>query len=222
VLGLTLDSGRPLRLLLIGAHSDDIEIGCGGTILSLLEAHADVAVSWAVFSAIGEREAEARRSAAEFLRRAGERRVTIGSFRDGFMPFEGAKVKAFMEELKAEPPPDLIFTHCLNDRHQDHRLLAELTWNTFRDHAILEYEIPKYEGDLGQPNVFVPLASDVACRKVELLMTIFGTQRSKRWFNQDLFTAVMRVRGMEAGLTGGQAEAFHARKLVLRAGTNDL
>jgi LmbE family N-acetylglucosaminyl deacetylase len=131
------------------------------------------------------------------------------------MPFEGADVKMFIEELKNEPPPDLIFTHCLNDRHQDHRLLADLTWNTFRDHVILEYEIPKYEGDLGQPNLFVPLAPTVACKKVELLMTTFATQRSKRWFHPDLFAAVMRVRGAEAGLAGGQAEAFHARKLLL-------
>jgi LmbE family N-acetylglucosaminyl deacetylase len=214
VLRLGLGAEQPLRLLLIGAHSDDIEIGCGGTVLSLLRQRT-VAVRWVVFSATGDRELEARRSAAAFLEGAAECDVRTCGFRDGFFPYEGAAVKEFFETLKTDMRPDLIFTHRLDDRHQDHRLLAELTWNTFRDHAILEYEIPKYEGDLGHPNLFVPLEADVSRRKLALLMTMFGTQRSKRWFTEELFAAVMTLRGAEAGLAGGHAEGFHARKLLL-------
>jgi LmbE family N-acetylglucosaminyl deacetylase len=212
---LELGAEGPLRLLVVGAHSDDIEIGCGGTLLSLLCSRR-VAVHWVVLSAEGEREAEARRSAAAFLADAADEDVRTCRFRDGFFPFEGAAIKEYFEELKTELAPDLVFTHRLDDRHQDHRLLAELTWNTFRNHAIFEYEVPKYEGDLGQPNVFVPLDAEVARRKVDLLMTLFGSQRSKRWFTENVFTALMRLRGMEAGLSGGYAEAFHARKLLLR------
>jgi LmbE family N-acetylglucosaminyl deacetylase len=215
VLHLELGTKRPLRLLVVGAHSDDIEIGCGGTVLSLVR-RGGAAVHWIVFSADGERETEARQSAAAFLAEASEQEVRICRFRDGFFPADGANIKEYFDGLKAEPSPDLVFTHRLDDRHQDHRVLAELTWNTFRDHTILEYEIPKYEGDLGQPNVFVPLDADIARRKVDLLMQQFGSQRSKRWFSEDVFTALMRLRGMEAGLAGGQAEAFHARKLSLR------
>jgi LmbE family N-acetylglucosaminyl deacetylase len=216
VLPLELPSRQRLRLLLIGAHSDDIEIGCGGTVLSLLRGRADVAVHWVVLSAAGAREAEARRSAAAFLEGAAEAHVRICAFRDGFLPFEGTAVKEYFETLKQDVSPDLVFTHRLEDRHQDHRLLADLTWNTFRDHAILEYEIPKYEGDLGHPNLFVPLDSEVSRRKLSLLMTMFGTQRSKRWFTKELFAAVMRLRAMEAGLPDGHAEGFYSRKLLLQ------
>jgi LmbE family N-acetylglucosaminyl deacetylase len=215
VLRLDLPSSTPLRLLLIGAHSDDIEIGCGGTLLSLAQSRA-VSVHWVVMSANGERQDEARRSAAAFLECAVDQDVRIERFRDGFFPYDGEAVKAYFEGLK-EISPDVIFTHRLEDRHQDHRLLSELTWNTFRNHVVLEYEIPKYEGDLGHPNLFVPLTADVSRRKVELLMKLFGTQRSKRWFTEDLFTATMRLRGMEAGLDDGHAEAFYTRKLLLRA-----
>ncbi len=215
MLPLELRSRQPLRLLLIGAHSDDIEIGCGGTVLSLLRGDADVAVHWVVLSAVGSREDEARRSAEAFLEGAAEADVRIGRFRDGFFPFEGAAVKEYFETLKQDVSPDLVFTHRLEDRHQDHRLLADLTWNTFRDHTILEYEIPKYEGDLGQPNLFVPLDQEISRRKLSLLMTMFATQRSKRWFTEEMFTAVMRLRGMEAGLPSGLAEAFYTRKLLL-------
>ena len=208
----------PLRVLCIGAHSDDIEIGCGGTALSLLEAHPGSEAHWVVFSAAGARDAEARQSAAAFLADAGKRDVKIGPFRDGFFPFEGARVKEYFEALKHDLSPDLIFTHRLEDRHQDHRLLAELTWNTFRDHVVLEYEIPKYEGDLGQANILVPLAERVARRKLELLMSGFGSQRSKRWFNEETFAALMRLRGMEAGIAGAWAEGFCARKLLMNAG----
>jgi LmbE family N-acetylglucosaminyl deacetylase len=216
VLQLELGPGQPLRVLAVGAHSDDIEIGCGGTMLALIRSRP-TAVHWVVLSAQAEREKEARRSASVFLAGAIEQDVRTCHFRDGFFPFEGAAIKEYFETLKAEIAPDLVFTHRLDDRHQDHRLVGDLTWNTFRNQAILEYEVPKFEGDLGQPNVFVPLDAEISRRKVELLMKMFATQRSKRWVTEDLFTAIMRLRGMEAGLSGGHAEAFHARKLQLKA-----
>jgi LmbE family N-acetylglucosaminyl deacetylase len=212
VLAASFGPARPLRILALGAHSDDIEIGCGGTILSLLKDNPGSTVHWVVFSAAGPRRAEAERSAEAFLQGAAATDLRFGGFRDGFFPFDPA-VKEFFEAMKAEVQPDLVFTHRLDDRHQDHRCLAELTWNTYRDHVILEYEIPKYEGDLGHPNVFVPLDEHTVGRKVELLMTMFGTQRSKRWFTEDLFTGVMRLRGIEAGTR--HAEGFHCRKMVL-------
>jgi LmbE family N-acetylglucosaminyl deacetylase len=213
-ISLGVTAGRPLRVLALGAHSDDIEIGCAGMLLSLIPSRA-VAVHWIVFSAEGEREAEAQRSAEAFLQGCAEQDVRTCRFRDGFFPTHIGTIKEYFEQMQSEISPDLILTHRLEDRHQDHRVLAELTWNTFRNHTILEYEIPKYEGDLGQPNVFVPLDPAIARRKVELLMEHFGTQRSKRWFNEDVFTSVMRLRGMEAGLANGLAEGFYARKLVL-------
>ena len=213
MLSVNFGAPRPLRVLALGAHSDDIEIGCGGTILSLLRNYPETSVVWVVFSAAGPREDEARRGAEGFLEGAAATDVRFGGFQDGFMPFDGRAVKEFFESLKGVAP-DLVFTHRLDDRHQDHRCLAELTWNTFRDHTILEYEIPKYEGDLGHPNVFVPLSEEIARRKLMLLMSIFGTQRSKRWFTEDLFAGLMRLRASEAGAQG-HAEAFHCRKLVL-------
>jgi LmbE family N-acetylglucosaminyl deacetylase len=215
MLTVNFGSRRPLRILAIGAHSDDIEIGCGGTILTLLREHPGSSVTWVVLTAAGARADEARRGAAAFLEAAATADVRFGTFQDGFLPFDGRAVKDFFEALKPVAP-DVIFTHRLEDRHQDHRCLAELTWNTFRDHVILEYEIPKYEGDLGHPNLFVPLADDVVRRKLELLMITFGTQRSKRWFTEDLFAGLMRLRASEAG-TPGHAEAFHCRKLTLGA-----
>jgi LmbE family N-acetylglucosaminyl deacetylase len=215
---LNLGAGEPLRVLALGAHSDDIEIGCGGTLLSLLDRHPGCAVHWVVFSACAEREREARTSAEAFLEGAAERDVRVGGFRDGFLPYDGAAVKEYFESLKKDIAPDVVFTHRLEDRHQDHRLIAELTWNTFRSHQILEYEIPKYEGDLGHPNVFVPLTTDVSQRKTALLMEMFGTQRSKRWFTEDVFTSLMRLRAIEAGLSDGYAEAFHCRKALLSFG----
>lgn len=206
------------HILALGAHSDDIEIGCGGTLLTLLQYHPGATVHWVVFSGDGQREDEARRSAAAFLQQAGQRHVDVCTFKDGFFPSQSAEIKEFCERLKTAVSPDVIFTHRLEDRHQDHRVLAELTWNTFRDHLILEYEIPKFEGDLGHPNLFVPLEASVSRRKIELLTTIFGSQRSRRWFTSDVFTGLMRLRGMEAGLADGWAEGFYARKLRWRAG----
>lgn len=206
---------RRLSLLCLGAHSDDIEIGCGGTVLSLLAAYPRATVRWVVFSAAGRRGGEARRAATRFLRAAAGADVALHEFRDGFFPNEQARIKETFEELKTGAPPDLILTHYGNDRHQDHRVISELTWNTFRDHWILEYEVPKYDGDLGQPNVFVPLRPSVRRRKVALLMSSFGSQRSKRWFTPATFDGLMRLRGVESAAPDGYAEAFHSRKATL-------
>jgi len=213
--GLTFEP-KPggLRILCLGAHSDDIEIGCGGTILRLAEQFPDCQIDWVVFSAEGARGEEAQRGARIF---AGSRlqAALIETFRDGFLPYIGGEVKAVFEDLKSHLSPDLIFTHYGKDAHQDHRLISELTWNTFRDHLILEYEIPKYDGDLGQPSVFVPLPLAISQAKVAKLMDVFGSQRSKRWFQAEMFAGLMRLRGMECNAPEGMAEAFYSRKLVL-------
>jgi LmbE family N-acetylglucosaminyl deacetylase len=210
-----------LRLLCLGAHSDDIEIGCGGTVLSLLESNRGVEVRWIVFSANDERSREARNSAAAFLSRARHKEVAVKSYRDGFFPFVGAAIKDEFESLKREFQPDLVFTHFRDDRHQDHRLIADLTWNTFRDHLILEYEIPKYDGDLGQPNVFVPLAESICEQKIRLLLEGFQSQQPKSWFDEETFRAMLRLRGMEANSRTRFAEAFYCRKAVLGFGGLD-
>jgi LmbE family N-acetylglucosaminyl deacetylase len=208
-------SSGPIRVLCLGAHSDDIEIGCGGFILHLLRSRRAVDVDWVVFSAHGRREDEARRSARQFLRGARRRRVLISGFRDGFFPHEGAAIKEVFEELKSVDP-DLVLTHYRDDRHQDHRVLSDLAWNTFRNHLVLEYEIPKYDGDLGSPNCFVPLDRGTCDRKVRYLRSAFGTQRAKHWFEGETFLGLMRLRGMECRAPHGYAEAFYARKVVLR------
>jgi LmbE family N-acetylglucosaminyl deacetylase len=203
-----------LQILCLGCHSDDIEIGCGGTILRLAEEYPGAVFHWVVFSANGARGEEARRAANLF---AGDRLrgPLLKNFRDGFMPFEGAAVKEVFEELKLALSPDVIFTHSRRDAHQDHRLVAESTWNTFRSHFILEYEIPKYDGDLGQPSVFVPLEKSVCQTKVRYLLDAFQSQRSKHWFEEETFLSLMRLRGMECNAPGGYAEAFFCRKMVL-------
>jgi len=217
MLSLTLGArpSGPLTLLCLGAHADDIEIGCGGTVLRLLGERRRVRVHWVVLSADGERGREARRSAAGLLRRAERAEIRIERFRDGFLPWEGAAVKEVFEQLKAEVDPDLVFTPGRDDAHQDHRLVSELTWNTFRDHCILEYEIPKYDGDLGRPNVFVPLPDRVRRRKLRLLLSAFPSQRNRRWFTESTFDAMMRLRGIECNADSGYAEAFYGRKVVL-------
>jgi LmbE family N-acetylglucosaminyl deacetylase len=207
---------RPLgRLLVIGAHSDDIEIGCGGTILRLIRDYPNLEVGWMVMTARGERADEARASAEAMLDGAGRRDIILHDFRDGFLPYEGSAVKDRFEELKQRFEPDLIITHYGHDAHQDHRLVSELTWNTFRDHLILEFEIPKYDGDLGRPNVFVRLDEPVVRRKIDHLLEYFPSQRGKRWFTEDLFRGLMRLRGMESNAPSGHAEAFYSRKAVL-------
>ena len=213
-LSLGRDPASSLHILCLGAHSDDIEIGCGGTILRLAEAYPNSVFHWVVFSAIGVRAAEADRAAELFASKAALSGPLLKEFRDGFMPFVGGEVKAIFEELKATSP-DLILTHNRQDAHQDHRLLAELTWNTFRDHLILEYEIPKYDGDLGQPNLFVPLESELCKKKVGYILEAFQSQCSKRWFREDTFFSLLRLRGMECNAPSGYAEAFYCRKLIL-------
>jgi len=205
----------PARLLVIGAHSDDIEIGCGGTILKLVEEGAISAICWVVLSGIGERGAEAAASAHGLLNGAVKKRVIVREFKDSFFPYDGGEIKAFFETLKHEFSPDIIFTHQRQDLHQDHRLSCELTWNTFRDHLILEYEVPKYDGDLGSPNLFVPLEDHVCRHKVEHLLDHFASQRDKRWFREDLFSGLLRLRGMECQSPTSYAEAFYCRKAVL-------
>jgi len=217
MINLELKRGAPgaLTVLCLGAHSDDIEIGCGGTILRLVEQHPEAVFHWAVFSAAGVREAEARHAATLFAGPTALREPLLKAFRDGFMPYVGAEVKAVFEELKQAVSPDLIFTPYRDDAHQDHRLMGELTWNTFRDHLILEYELPKYDGDKGQPSVFVPLEAEMCQKKARYLMEAFQSQHSKRWFQENTFLSVMRLRGMECNAPSGYAEAFYCRKLVL-------
>jgi LmbE family N-acetylglucosaminyl deacetylase len=208
-------AGSPLKLLCLGAHSDDIEIGCGGTLLRLLSEHPGCEVHWVVMSANPPRALEARASADAFLDTAGRKTVIVKDFKESFFPYVGAEIKIFFEELKGMVKPDVIFSHRLHDRHQDHRIIAEFTWNTFRDHLILEYEIAKYEGDLGQPNIFVPLARAVAERKVELLIKHFASQATRTWFRPATFQGLMSIRGVECNADEGYAEAFHASKLVI-------
>jgi len=211
---LTCLWGGAQRILCLGAHSDDIEIGCGGTLLELVQHNPALQVVWVVFSAAGKRSLEARRSARAFLQGVSRKRILVQQFRASFFPFEGAKIKDYFERLKGICQPDLIFTHYRDDRHQDHRVLSDLAWNTFRNHLILEYEIPKYDGDLGIPNLFVPLEEKVCQRKVEYLCRFFQTQSNKHWFSPDTFLALMRLRGMECASTTKYAEAFHCRKMV--------
>jgi LmbE family N-acetylglucosaminyl deacetylase len=203
------------RILCLGAHSDDIEIGCGGSVLQLTAQAANLEFYWIVFSSSPERAAEAHRSAAAFLRRAREKTVIVKSFRDGFLPYEGVAVKECFEELKGTFEPDLIFTHFGHDLHQDHRLVCDLTWNTFRHHLILEYEIPKFDADLRSPNFFVPLSASNCRKKSRLLLRHFPTQRRKPWFSEDLFQGLMRLRAVEAGSPTRFAEGFHCRKMLL-------
>ena len=212
-LRLPFDAAIPPKILCVGAHSDDIEIGCGGTILRLRQEYPGCSFTWVVFGASELRAMEARIAAGLFAGTAIGVGPTILDFRDGFMPFMGPEIKEIFEKLK-QISPDLIFTHSRKDAHQDHRLLAELTWNTFRDHLILEYEIPKYDGDLGQPSVFVPLQSEICEKKIEFLVGAFSSQHVKRWFKPETFRSLMRLRGMECNAPSGYAEAFYCRKLV--------
>lgn len=213
-LRLAKRSNDAIQLLCLGAHSDDIEIGCGGTLLHLKRVFPGIKFYWVVFSAGGPRGQEAAK-AAEMFTAGCEKEIILKEYRDGFLPYNGAQIKDFFEELKGRVEPDLIFTQWGGDAHQDHRLLSELTSNTFRDHLILEYEVPKYDGDMGRPNLFVPLESPLHTQKVDCLFEAFRSQHVKRWFDRETFLGLMRIRGMECNAASGYAEAFHCRKMVL-------
>lgn len=207
--------GDRLSVLCLGAHSDDIEIGAGATLLSMLERGVCLEVLWIVLSGAGERENEAKASAADFLGAAARAEIEVKSFQDGFFPEQGNAIKSWFETLKGRVNPDLILTHRRDDAHQDHRHVCRLTWNTFRDHCILEYEIPKWDGDIGQPNFYMPISASALQRKIDLLISHFGSQRSKQWFDAETFRGLARLRGMECRAQERYAEAFFARKLAL-------
>ena len=208
-------SGEPLKALFLGAHSDDIELGCGGTILSLLEQGQALEVWWVVFAASPARRLEAERSAEMFLRGAVKKEIIVRDFKESFFPYIASEIKTCFEELKRTISPDVVFTHFRDDLHQDHRLISELTWNTFRDHLILEYEIIKYDGGLGSPNVFVHLSEEACAKKMKYLMENFQSQRSHQWFTEETFRAILRLRGVESNAPEKYAEAYYCRKIVL-------
>lgn len=216
MIGLSLNivpNRKSCRILCLGAHSDDIEIGCGGAILSLLASYPNVSVDWEVFSAEGVRRKEAQISARRFLARAKKVSINIGRFRGSYFPTDVGRIKDYFERLKGRLNPDVIFTHYRADLHQDHRVISDLTWNTFRNHLVLEYEIPKFDGDLGTPNLYVPLGQSICKEKIDILLASFESQRRKHWFTGDTFMALMRLRGIEAGPEATHAEAFYARKI---------
>jgi LmbE family N-acetylglucosaminyl deacetylase len=220
MIGLAFGGARhPLtEILCLGAHCDDIEIGCSGTVLTVLEAHPEASITWVVMGSTALRAQEAQESAHALLALVRKKNIVIKGFRDGFFPHQGAEIKTYFEELKREVSPDVVFTHSRHDLHQDHRLVSELTWNTFRDHLVLEYEIPKYDGDMGAPNLFVHLEESLCRRKIANILGSFRSQAGKRWFTEDLFRAILRLRGMESNAPSGYAEAFYCRKAVLGGG----
>jgi LmbE family N-acetylglucosaminyl deacetylase len=218
VLPLGPDAPGGLGLLCVGAHPDDIEIGAGGTILQLAAGGRLASAAWVVLSGTPERVAEGTRSAAAFLDGVAEPSVAFHDFRDGYFPAAFAAIKDVFEALKGSVRPDIVLAPRSDDAHQDHRLVAQLAWNTFRDHLVLEYEIPKYDGDLGTPNVFVPLEESVLARKLDLIAGSFGSQAGRTWFDPETFRGLARIRGIEAGAGVRYAEAFHARKVRLSVG----
>jgi LmbE family N-acetylglucosaminyl deacetylase len=209
------DGRESFRLLCLGAHSDDIEIGCGGTILRIAAEVPDLVVRWIVFSGDEQRGNEARNSAAAVLEHVSQKQIEVLGFRDGYFPSQSADIKDYFENVKRNFDPSLILTHWQNDAHQDHRLLAELTFNTFRNHLVFEYEIPKYDGDLSNPNLFVPLTRAQLQRKIDTISHHFVSQRGRNWFVDETFVAMARLRGIGCNAPEGVAEAFYARKIVL-------
>lgn len=207
--------GQRLSLLCLGAHSDDIEIGAGATILGWIAAGVALDIHWCVLSAAGARAAEARASAKAFTAGAERVKIELHAFRDGFFPYDGGELKSWMEGLKGRVQPDVVLTHRRDDAHQDHREVCGLTWNTFRHQLILEYEIPKWDGDMGQPNLYVPADPGILERKTELLLAHFATQRSKDWFAPETFRSLARLRGLECRAPSGYAEGFFLRKALL-------
>lgn len=212
---ISFDKGTPKNILCLGAHCDDIEIGCGGTILKYVREMEDLSVHWVVFSSDDCREKEALRSANDFLKGVRRKHVEIHRFRNSYFPHQGAEIKEYFEKLKHEISPDMIFTHYRNDLHQDHRVINELTWNTFRDHLILEYEILKYDGDLGSPNAFVQLDETICKAKIKNILDIFRSQSDKAWFTEDVFLSLLRIRGVESNAPDKYAEGFYCRKLII-------
>ena len=214
MLGLGLGPG-PFRLLCLGAHPDDIEIGAGGTIARLATEGRLAEVAWLVLTGTGRRADEARAGAVAFTEGGPAPTVWVEGFRDGFLPSAHEAVKDRFERLKDEIRPDLVLTHRRDDLHQDHRLVNELTWNTFRDQLVLEYEIPKFDGDLGPMNVYVDLSAEGMQAKVDRLAAVFGSQAGRDWFDAETFRGLARLRGMECRAPGGYAEAFVGRKVVI-------
>jgi LmbE family N-acetylglucosaminyl deacetylase len=214
-LDIKSESSRPLHILCLGAHCDDIELGCGATVLALIDRHPDAVFHWVVFSSSPVREKEATDSANDFLSAIDRKKIVVKQFRGSYFPFIGAEVKEYFEQIKAEFSPDLIFTHYRDDRHQDHQLVSDLTWNTFRDHLIFEYEILKYDGDLGKPNTYHPVSREHCDRKINLIQKYFVSQQDKSWFDSEAFMAMLRIRGVECNAESGLAEAFYARKISI-------
>jgi len=214
-INFTKDDDYPYRLLFLGAHSDDIEIGCGGSILKLLKNYHETEVCWIVFSSNGQRGKEAAESADNFLVNTPHKRVILENFRESYFPYVGAQIKEYFEKIKEEFIPDIIFTHYRNDLHQDHRLINELTWNTFRNHIILEYEILKYDGDFGNPNFYISLDKNTGELKIENLLKGFGSQKGRSWFREEVFRSVLNLRGVESNAPDGFAEGFYCRKAVI-------
>ena len=210
---LSIDKLSPLKILALGAHCDDIEIGCGGTLLKLLDEYPKAEIFWVVFSSNPVREIEANNSAQDYLKNHSSSVIEINNFRNGHFPYVATEIKEHFETIKARFEPDIIFTHYSEDKHQDHRTIAELSWNTFRNHVIFQYEIAKYDGDLVTPNFYATLPEEYVEKKIDLLLKHFNTQTDKHWFTKDLFKSLMRLRGIECASESGFAEGFHARKL---------
>ncbi len=209
------NSNEGIQLLLLGAHCDDIEIGCGGTLLKLMDHYKVRHIQWVVFASNPERKKEALKSAEAFTAPIEDKKIQIHDYKDGFLPSVWDKVKREFEVIKSNFAPDIILTHYRDDLHQDHRVINELTWNTFRNHLIFEYEIPKYDGDLGNPNVFVPLEAEHLERKKNILLTTFRSQLDKQWFDETLIRAIPRIRGVQCASDSNYAEAFYSRKMLL-------
>ena len=215
MLKISVENRTPKKILCLGAHCDDIEIGCGGALLKLIRTMKDVHVYWVVFSSNDRREKEALKSATDFLRSLKKKNIVIKRFRNSFFPYCGAEIKEYFEQLTKEFSPDIIFTHFRNDLHQDHRLISELTWNTYRNHLILEYEIPKYDGDLGSPNFFIQFDEATSREKTGKIMKYFKSQYDKAWFTEDTFLSTLRLRGVESNAPEKYAEGFYCRKIIL-------
>jgi LmbE family N-acetylglucosaminyl deacetylase len=214
-LALQTQKEQTLKVLCLGAHCDDIAIGCGGTILSLIQQAPVIDMVWVSLTSTDKRKLEEHKAAEQFMGKISSKRVIVKDWRDGYLPHVWEEVKEFFEKLKHEINPDLVLTHYRDDRHQDHRVVSDLTWNTFRGHLILEYEIPKYDGDMGSPNVFVPLEEECCKEKARRILDCFPSQVGRQWFTEDIFLSLARLRGMEANSSTSFAEAFYCRKLLL-------